>query len=285
MKCLSILASLLVVVLSISFVFASDVKPKTVLVTGASSGIGLRITEILSENGYLVYAGARKESDLKRLDGMKNVEAIKLDVTVQEDIDTAVKYVINQGRGLYGLVNNAGITMTGPLIEIPVSELEWLFNVNVYGPYRITQAFAPLLIESKGRIITTGSITGIFSGAFNGHYSMSKHAMEAFTDSLALEMERFGVKVSVIEPGHYASNSGKTAVKRLKEKAYWTEDSVYSEELKFMQTMNERLNSSEAPEAGILKFQLPSNGAFQRESSWRPPPRLCLKPHNRRVMA
>ena len=211
--------------------FAGQDRQKTVLVTGASTGIGLKITEVLSAKGYLVYAGARKEADLKRLNAMQNVESVRLDVTVQEEIDAAVKFVESKGRGLDGLVNNAGIIVLGPLIEVPVEELEWQFDVNVYGPYRVTQAFAPFIKKSKGRITTIGSISGILSGSMVGHYSMSKHAVEAYTDSLAIEMERFGVKVSVIEPGNYQSNIGKTFYQRLQKKGYWDEGSDYADQL------------------------------------------------------
>ncbi len=215
---------------------AEESAPRAVLVTGASSGIGLRITEVLSANGYVVYAGARKEADLERLEAMDNVESIRLDVTVPAEIDAAVALVEKQGRGLYGLVNNAGVVLMGPLIEVPVEELEWVFEVNVYGPYRVTRAFAPLIIESQGRVVNISSITGFVAGGLQGHYSMSKHALEAYTDSLAAEMKRFGVHVSAIEPGSFASNAGKKAVERLERQAYWDENTAYKKELAFMKS-------------------------------------------------
>lgn len=220
---------------------ASAEPKKAILVTGASSGIGLKITETLSANGFVVYAGARKEADLKRLEAMDNVESIRLDVTKQNEIDAAVKTVEAKGRGLYGLINNAGIVILGPLIEVPVEELQWQMDVNVYGPYRVTQAFAPLIIASKGRISTTGSISGILSGSLFGQYSMSKHAIEAYTDSLATEMDRFGVKVSVVEPGNYKSNIGQTFAKRYAKKDYLGEDSAYLED---MEGLTARLTAS-----------------------------------------
>jgi NAD(P)-dependent dehydrogenase (short-subunit alcohol dehydrogenase family) len=245
-KFLTSMISLLIVLIA-SSVLAEEVKLKPILVTGASSGVGLRITEVLSKNGYLVYAGARNEDDLKRLNGMENVESIRLDVTSQSDIDAAVKFVSNRGRGLYGVVNNAGVVMMGPLIEVPVEELEWLFDVNVYGPYRVTQSFAPLIIESRGRIVNISSIHGIFSGSLTGHYSMSKHAIEAYTDSLAAEMDRFGVKVIVIEPGGFASNAGQAAMERLEEKMYWDESSAYKDELAFIKAVNGDSSSGKDP--------------------------------------
>jgi NAD(P)-dependent dehydrogenase (short-subunit alcohol dehydrogenase family) len=109
---------------------------KTVLVTGSSSGIGLKITERLSTNGFYVYAGARKAADLERLDAMDNVSSVRLDVTVQEEIDAAVEFVKSEGRGLHGIVNNAGVTAFSPLTSGPESDMDFVFNVNIYGPYR-----------------------------------------------------------------------------------------------------------------------------------------------------
>jgi len=234
MKFILLFTTFLALLLSTAISIAEDAEQKAVLVTGASSGIGLRITEVLSANGYVVYAGARKDADLKRLEAMDNVESVRLDVTIQDEIDAAVKVITDKGRGLYGLVNNAGIAIIGPVIEVPVDEVKWQFDVNVYGPYRVTQAFSPLLIESKGRITTTGSISGILSGPMFGPYSMSKHAIESYTDTLAVEMKRFDVKVSVIEPGSFESKIGKSIKKRLENNKYWTENTQYKDELEAM---------------------------------------------------
>ncbi|WP_406684890.1 SDR family oxidoreductase [Seonamhaeicola sp. MEBiC1930] len=208
----------------------SNIKQKAVLVTGASSGIGLKITEQLSSNGYFVYAGARKQKDIDRLNAMKNVKAIKLDVTKWDDINAAVETVKKEGRGLYALVNNAGVGIWGPLTEVEEDDLEFIFNVNVYGPYRVTKAFAPLIIESKGRISTISSIAGILSGRFMGPYCMTKHAVEAYTDALAAEMQKFDVQVSAIQPGNYNSKIGETLVKRAKSNPEAFENSLYKEE-------------------------------------------------------
>ncbi|WP_299553971.1 SDR family oxidoreductase [Seonamhaeicola sp.] len=221
--------------ISLSIVFSicsqeSNTQQKAVLVTGASSGIGLKITEQLSANGYFVYAGARKQADLDRLNAMDNVQSIKLDVTKWDEINAAVETVKNGGRGLYGLVNNAGVAIFASLIEVEEEDLDFIFDVNIYGPYRITKAFAPLIIESKGRITTISSISGILSGRFFGPYSMSKHAMEAYTDALATEMQKFDVQVSAIEPGNYNSKIVESLVKRMDANDISFENSLYKAE-------------------------------------------------------
>jgi NAD(P)-dependent dehydrogenase (short-subunit alcohol dehydrogenase family) len=187
---------------------------KAVLVTGASTGIGRKITERLAVAGYFVYAGARKEADLRALDAIKNVDSIRLDVTKPDEIAAAVETITRAGRGLYGVVNNAGVVIAGPLMQTKEEDIDFLFDVNVYGPYRISKAFSPLLIASKGRIMNIGSISGILSSRDLAAYSMSKHAIEAFTDSLAGELAPLDVTVSVIEPGNYRSEIGKSAEKR-----------------------------------------------------------------------
>jgi NAD(P)-dependent dehydrogenase (short-subunit alcohol dehydrogenase family) len=203
-----------IIVLISGISVAEEAKQKAVLVTGASSGIGKNVTELLASKGYFVYAGARKEKDLKALDAIENVQAIRLDVNKWDDINAAVETIKKAGRGLYGVVNNAGVIILEPLIEVEEKDLNFQLNVNIYGPYRITKAFAPMIIESKGRISNIGSIAGTLSSPLFGPYSMSKHAMEAYTDTLAAEMAKFDVGVSIIEPGNYDSKIVASLVKR-----------------------------------------------------------------------
>lgn len=203
--------------------FSAEAQPaehqaqKAVLITGASSGIGRNTAELLADAGYFVYAGARKDADLEALNAIDNVMAVRLDVTKQDQIDAAVELIAAEGRGLWGVVNNAGVNVIDPLIEADEDNLRFLFDVNVYGVFRVTQAFAPMIIESKGRIVNISSIAGILSGVLDGYgfYFMSKHAVEAFTDQLAWEMARFDVKVSAVEPGSYSSQIGVSRCKRM----------------------------------------------------------------------
>ncbi len=178
---------------------------KAVLVTGASSGIGLKITEVLADNGFYVYAGARKATDLERLDAMENVSSVRLDVTVDEDIAAAVDFIEQQGRGLWGVVNNAGVARYGSLQSGPESDIRFTFDINVFGPFRINQAFLPMLLESGGRTSIIGSINGFIPNASDGGYAASKFAVEGYTDSLAMELADSGVHVAIVEPGAYKS--------------------------------------------------------------------------------
>lgn len=203
---------------------------KAILVTGASSGLGRMLAETLASRGYHVYAGARKDRDLEALDAIENIQSIRLDVTIQDEIDAAVQTVTNENRGLYAIVNNAGVGLMAPLIELEENDLDFILDVNVYGPYRITRAFAPLLIESKGRVINIGSIAGVQTRSFYGPYSMSKHALEAFTDTLAIELDKFDIKVSIIDPGGFNSDIGKNIYKRLKARGLDIENSLYKDE-------------------------------------------------------
>lgn len=203
---------------------------KVVLVTGASTGSGRMIAETLASSGHFVYAGARKEKDLEALNAIENIESIKLDVTIQSEIDLAVQTIAESGRNLHAIVNNAGVGLMAPLIELDEQDLDFIFDVNVYGPYRITRAFAPMLIASKGRVINIGSIAGVQTRLFYGPYSMSKHAMEAFTDALAIEMAKFEVKVSIIDPGGFNSNIGKNIYNRMRANGMNFEDSLYKDE-------------------------------------------------------
>jgi len=209
---------------------AADPAPvKAILVTGASTGIGRNVTEHLAAAGYFVYAGARKPADLEALGKIRNVQAIRLDVTRPEEIAAAVDTITKAGRGLYGLVNNAGVASIGTATGTKPDEFDLMMQVNVYGPYRVTQAFAPLILASRGRVTTIGSISGILAATPLSAYSMSKHAIEAFGDSLAGELEPQGVKVSLVEPGNYNSEIGKSALERTGVSGRLTDRSKYKQ--------------------------------------------------------
>lgn len=205
---------------------STDAQP-AILITGASSGIGRLTTEALAAEGIFVYAGARKQEDIDALNAIDNVEAVRLDVTIQSEIDAAVGQVQRGGRGLHAIVNNAGVMALGPLVEIPESDLDLTFDVNVFGPWRITKAFVPLLLENNGRVINISSVSGVQANMAFGTYSMSKHALEAYNDILELELAPFGIRVIAVEPGAFNTNMSKNALAIMEERGLSVENSIY----------------------------------------------------------
>ena len=182
-----------------------DTDQKAVLITGATSGIGRATAEHLAAEGYFVYAGARKDADMEALNKIENILAVRLDVTKQDQVDAAVKLIEDQGRGLWGLVNNAGVAVFEPFTVAKQEDLEFIYDVNVFGVFRVTQAFIPMIVESKGRIVNISSVSGIFSAPTAAMYSGSKHALEAMTDSLAIELRDLDVHVTAVNPGSFSS--------------------------------------------------------------------------------
>lgn len=213
MRLLPILAVLVAAFISPGSL-ADSHEQKAVLITGATSGIGRAAAERLAANGYFVYAGARKDEDMAELNRIDNIMAVRLDVTKWDQINAAVELIEKEGRGLWGLVNNAGVNVVAPLVAAEEDEFRFLFDVNVFGVYRVTKAFAPLIIESQGRITNISSISGILSGPGYGMYAASKHAVEAMTDALYAEMTDFDVHVAAVNPGNFASEIGLTRCKR-----------------------------------------------------------------------
>ena len=193
---------------------AGDSERPAVLVTGASAGIGRKVAERLASEGYFVFAGARKEQDLKALDAMPNVRGVRLDVTSPTDVAAAVELVRSSGRPLHGIVNNAGVAVVDPVLSTRDEDFDFQMQVNVYGVFRVTKAFAPLVIESKGRIVNISSISAFLSDSGTSAYTMSKAAVEAFTNVLAAEMAPLGVSVIAVEPGAYNTDILKPALER-----------------------------------------------------------------------
>ena len=187
--------------------------------------------------------------DLAELDAIENITAVKLDVTKQDQIDAVVAMIKEKGTGLYALVNNAGVGGGGPVVGTELGDQNFVYRVNVEGVYNTTAAFAPLVIESKGRISTTGSIAGVLSGPGCSAYCGSKHAIQAFTDALAGEMAEHGVAVSVVQPGNYKSRIRRTSAERRMDNLVAAGGEV-SEEMKerYQQTAERELSYKEPDE-------------------------------------
>jgi NAD(P)-dependent dehydrogenase (short-subunit alcohol dehydrogenase family) len=183
-------------------------QPRSVLITGASTGIGRACALHLCATGFHVFAGVRKEGDGEALRqsaaGVLSsgvLTPLLLDVTEEASIRAAYE-VVAQCGALDGLVNNAGVARLGPLEYFPIADLRLQMEVNVIGAVAVTQAFLPLLRESKGRVVNIGSVSGLCALPFASAYAASKHALEAVSDSLRVELRPWGIHVAIIEPGN-----------------------------------------------------------------------------------
>jgi len=175
------------------------------MITGASTGIGEACALELDRRGFQVFAGVRTDEAAERLRSKASprLRPVMIDVTIPASITAAAAYVRVQvgDHGLAGLLNNAGIAVSGPLELLPIEELRRQLEVNVIGQIAVTQAFLPLLRIAKGRVVNIGSVNGALSPPYMGPYSASKFAMEALTDALRIELRTWDIKVSLVEPG------------------------------------------------------------------------------------
>lgn len=176
-----------------------------VVITGASSGIGAACAQYLDGLGFTVWAGVRRREDGEALASLTSsrLRVVMLDVTDPASIAAAEQVVAQATRdtGLSGLVNNAGISVAGPLEVLPLDAVRMQFEVNVIGALAVTQAFIPLLRPARGRIVNISSIAGLAATPFLGAYCGSKFALEAMSDALRLELVPWGISVSLVEPG------------------------------------------------------------------------------------
>lgn len=173
---------------------------RAVVITGASSGIGAACALRLARGGFRVYAGVRKAEDAP-----EGTTPLVFDVRDGDALAAAAERVRADGGGLWGLVNNAGITVPAPLEFLPLDELREQLDVNVIAQLGVTQVFLPLLRSGRGRVVNMGSISGRSALPFLGAYAASKFALEALTDSLRIEVAPFGMHVAIVEPGTIAT--------------------------------------------------------------------------------
>jgi NAD(P)-dependent dehydrogenase (short-subunit alcohol dehydrogenase family) len=184
-------------------------KQRSVVVTGASSGIGRACALDLAKRGFLVFAGVRKTKDADDLGaiGGPHLRPIAIDVTKQSTIDAAVTVIEAAvgDRGLDGLVNNAGIASTAPVEYVTSADLRHHFEVNVFGQIAVTQALLPLIRSARGRIVNIGSVGSHITMPFAGALCASKSALTSLNDALRLELRPFGIRVCLVEPGAIAT--------------------------------------------------------------------------------
>ena len=201
----------------------------TVIVTGASSGIGEACALRLARGDFDVVAGVRKDEDAKRAGALhERVRPVKIDVADEASVAAAAQEF---GDGpIAGLVNNAGISVTGPLEFVPLDEWRHQLEVNVIGQVALTQAFLPGIRAAKGRIVNIGSVGGKVAAPLLSPYAGSKFAMEGITDSLRRELRPLGVHVAIVEPGAVATEiwrKGTAAAEELLENAPPEAEAIY----------------------------------------------------------
>ena len=170
----------------------------SVLVTGAGRGIGLAITQHMSERGWDVYATARSDADLERLGRLDRVHAVPLEITDRASVAGLAAHLPDT---LDGVVNSAGIIVNGPVESLSLDDLSRQLDVNVIAQIGVTQAVLPRIRASRGRIVFMSSVSGLITLPGSGAYSASKYALESLADALRMELRPWHIPVSLIEPG------------------------------------------------------------------------------------
>ncbi len=215
---------------------------KIVLITGGSSGLGKSTGEYLVKKGYAVYGTSRNPDKFKNFDAFT---LIKLDVADKTSMEVAVKTIIEKEGKIDVLINNAGVGITGPVEETPGEEIVKAFDTNFHGPLNLIKIVLPHMRNQKdGLIINITSIAGYMGLPYRGIYSATKGALELITEAMRMEIKDFGVKMTNIAPGDFATNiaSGRYHAPVLENSPY---KSSYGKCLKMI---NEHVNSGDDPE-------------------------------------
>jgi short-subunit dehydrogenase len=188
---------------------------KVVLITGASSGMGKVTAELLVQNGYIVYAAARrmeKMNDLKR----SGANILQMDVSDDSSMQNGIEEIIKNEGHIDILINNAGFGSFGAIEDVPIDEAKYQMEVNVFGLSRLMQLVLPYMRKQQsGKIVNITSTAGKMASPLSGWYSASKFAVEALSDSVRMEVKQFGIDVIVIEPGAVKSEWSDIAMKSL----------------------------------------------------------------------
>ena len=192
-----------------------DSQKKTALVTGASSGIGKEIAKRLIEDGFQVYAAARR---VEKMDDLAKLGArlLRMDISRKDEIEAAIGTILGETGGVNVLVNNAGFGLYGPIEDIGIDEVRYQFEVNVFGSARLIQLLLPAMRQKgSGSIVNITSMGGKIYTLLGGWYHATKHALEGWSDSLRLELAPFGINVVVVEPGLIETGFGNVVAESL----------------------------------------------------------------------
>jgi NAD(P)-dependent dehydrogenase (short-subunit alcohol dehydrogenase family) len=187
-------------------------KKLVAVVTGSSSGIGFETSLLLAKNGFFTYATMRNVDKSNKIIDLKlkeklPLEVLKLDVTDDKSVKGAIEKIANEQGTVNVLVNNAGYALVGPLEELSIQEFKEQFETNVFGAIRVTQAVLPIMRKQRhGTIVNISSIAGRIGFPLTSAYVSSKFALEGLSESMAYEIDQFGTKVILIEPGVIKTN-------------------------------------------------------------------------------
>jgi NAD(P)-dependent dehydrogenase (short-subunit alcohol dehydrogenase family) len=188
---------------------------KVILVTGCASGMGKATALRLSNEGWIVYATARNLSDVEFLKAA-GCRTLALTVGDESSMVKAVETIVNEAGSIYGLVNNAGYSLSGAVETLPIEDVRRQFDTNVFGMWRLCQLVLPhMRAQKSGRIVNISSMGGTLTFPGGGAYHASKHAVEAFSDALRFEVAGFGVQVVVVQPGIIRTGFAKAATSKM----------------------------------------------------------------------
>ncbi len=247
----------------------------SVLITGASSGIGEECAVYLAHKGFRVFAAARRIDKLKDLAalGSGRITPLPMDVTDEASIAAAFKTIADEGATLYGLVNNAGASSMGPLEKLPAEEWRAVFETNVFGLAAVTRAALPQMrAAGRGRIVNIGSLTGRIASPFQGVYAASKHAVEGLSDSLRRELVPYGVKVSVVRPGAINTPFGAHEAEML---ARYETDAPYGDQVKTFKAWFERQHPAAPGPSVVAEAVHHALTAERPKSRYVAPPKMA----------
>ncbi|MBP2159505.1 MULTISPECIES: oxidoreductase [Asticcacaulis] len=177
---------------------------KVIVITGASSGIGEATARLLAQKGFRVFAGARRAPSAPLV---PNLEFGRLDVTDEASVTAFIDWVLSEAGKIDVLINNAGVSLVGPVEKTSIEEAKALFDTNVFGPLRMMRAVLPSMRQARqGLIINLSSVLGFLPAPFMGLYASSKHALEGMSESLDHEVREFNVRVVLLEPSFTNTN-------------------------------------------------------------------------------